>query len=230
MNEFLSQSVFFGSALTFITFMIGRFIYKKTNFFLFSPLIVSVTCCILFLIYFDIDYDSYTKGADLISDFLTPATICLAVPLYLQFEQLKKNWLPVFLGILSGVITNLGLIYILCILFKIGHVEYISLLPKSLTTAIAFSLTEQYSGIVPITAVMVIIAGNIGNLFAVQICKIVRITEPVAVGVAIGTCSHALGTSKAIDIGDGEGAISGLSIAITGLLTVLIFPLFANLI
>lgn len=230
MNEFLSQSVFFGSALTFITFMIGRFIYKKTNFFLFSPLIVSVTCCILFLIYFDIDYDSYTKGADLISAFLTPATICLAVPLYLQFEQLKKNWLPVFLGILSGVITNLGLIYILCILFKIGHVEYISLLPKSLTTAIAFSLTEQYSGIVPITAVMVIIAGNIGNLFAVQICRIVRITEPVAVGVAIGTCSHALGTSKAIEIGDVEGAISGLSIAITGLLTVLFFPLFANLI
>ena len=150
--------------------------------------------------------------------------------LHIAFEQLKKNWLPVFLRILSGVITNLGLIYILCILFKIGHVEYISLLPKSLTTAIAFSLTEQYSGIVPITAVMVIIAGNIGNLFAVQICRIVRITEPVAVGVAIGTCSHALGTSKAIEIGDVEGAISGLSIAITGLLTVLFFPLFANLI
>ena len=129
-----------------------------------------------------------------------------------------------------GVVVNLASVYALCVLFRIGHTEYVSLLPKSITTAISFALTAQYSGNVPITAMMVILAGNVGNLFAEAICRLCRIKEPVAVGVAIGTSSHALGTSKALQIGDTEGAMSGLSIAVTGLITVVMMPLFANLI
>ena len=149
--------------------------------------------------------------------------------MYEQFEKLKKNWYAILGGIISGVLSNLTLIFVMCMIFKIGHREYVSLLPKSITTAIALALTDEFHGFVPITVMMVIISGNMGNLFAPQLCKIFHIKNPVARGVATGTSSHALGTAKAIEMGDIEGAMSGLSIAVTGLLTVVFAPIFANL-
>lgn len=230
LNSFLNSSTYWGAFLTLTTYEFGAWLHKKTKIFLFSPLIVSVTICILFLAATKIPYAEYEKSSKIIAYMLTPATVCLAIPLYQQFQKLKENAFAVLAGIVFGVLINLFSVWILCMLFKIGHTEYVSLLPKSITTAISFALTQQYGGHISITAMMVIIAGNIGNLFAEQICRLCRITEPVAKGVAIGTASHALGTSKAIEIGEVEGAMSGLSIAVTGLITVLLMPLFANLI
>lgn len=230
LNNFLSTSLYWGAFLTLAFFMIGTWLYKKTNFFLFSPLLVSCTFCILFLYFTKIPFEVYEASAAPISWFLTPVTVCLAVPLYEQFEKLKENAFAILAGIFTGVIVNLVSVWALCIAFKIGHTEYVSLLPKSITTAISFAITQQYQGHVAITAMMVILAGNVGNLFAEVICRICHITEPVAVGIAIGTSSHALGTSKALQIGDTEGAMSGLSIAVTGLITVLMMPVFAPLI
>lgn len=230
LNSFIYSSTFWGAFLTLAFFLIGDLLFKKTHFFLFSPLLISVILCIVFLSVTKIPFTEYESSTKVISWFLTPCTVALAIPLYEQFEKLKENAFAILAGILTGVLVNLVSVYALCLLFKIGHTEYVSLLPKSITTAISFALTEQYKGNVPITAMMVILAGNVGNLFAEPICRLCRITEPVAVGVAIGTSSHALGTSRALQIGDTEGAMSGLSIAVTGLITVAIMPLFANLI
>lgn len=230
MIEFFEKSTYFFAVLTIATFMLGKLLYSKTHFFLFSPLIISVTACIVFLSITGIPFEKYEKGADIIGYMLTPATVCLAIPLYIQFDKLKANALAILSGIISGVLVNMFVIYLLCVIFKIHHKEYVSLLPKSITTAISFALTQQYGGHLSITAMMVIIAGNLGNLFAVQICRLFHITDPVAKGVAIGTASHALGTSKAIEIGQIEGAMSGLSVAVTGLITVAVMPFFVNLI
>lgn len=230
MKEFCENSVFFGVFLTLFTYMIGVWLHKKTKFFLFSPLIVSITLCILFLLATGISYESYELGAKLVSDLLTPATVCLAIPLYQQFEKLKRNWPAIIGGIVAGVLTNLVFILVICILFKIGHTEYVSMLPKSITTAIGLPLAEELGGSVPITVVMIIITGNLGNLFAAKICKIFHINDPVAKGVAIGTSAHALGTAAAIQMGEVEGAMSGLSIAVAGLLTVVGASVFAQFI
>ena len=230
MKEFCSNSIFFGVFITLATYAAGMWIHKKTKFFLFSPLLVSITLCILILLVLKIPYENYLRGANLVHYLLTPATVCLAVPLYVQFEKLKNNWKAILGGILAGVLTNLVMIFALCLLFKIGHTEYVSLLPKSITTAIAVALTDEFGGIVSITIMMVIITGNLGNLFAEQICRIFRITDKVAAGVAIGTSSHALGTARAIQMGEVEGAMSGLSIAVAGLITVVCAPFFTHLI
>ena len=230
MKELFINSANFGAVLTTATFLLGRIIHKKTKFFLFSPLLVSITLCILTLLIVKIPYEKYLTGASWIGFFLTPSTVCLAVPLYEQFEKLKQNWYAILGGIICGVISNLLFIFLMSLFFKIGHTEYVSLLPKSLTTAIALALTDEFHGFVPVTVMMVIITGNIGNLFAPQLCRLFRIKDPVAKGVAIGTSSHALGTAKAIEMGDIEGAMSGLSIAVTGLLTVVFAPFFASLI
>lgn len=224
------NSALFGTTLTLSTFLLGRVIHRKTNFFLFSPLLVSVTLCIVTLLLMKIPYENYLAGGNWIGFFLTPSTVCLAVPLYEQFEKLKKNWYAILGGITSGVLSNLAFIFAMCVVFKIGHNEYVSLLPKSITTAIALALTDEFHGFVPITVMMVIITGNLGNLFAPQLCRIFHIKDPVARGVATGTSSHALGTAKAIEMGGIEGAMSGLSIAVTGLLTVVFAPFFINLI
>lgn len=230
MKELLQNSALFGSSITIFTFLLGRVIHRKTNFFLFSPLLVSVTICIVVLLLVKIPYEDYMKGGSWIGFFLTPSTVCLAVPLYEQFNKLKENWYAILGGIICGVISNLAFIFGMCLVLKIGHLEYVSMLPKSITTAIDLALADEFHGFVPITVMMIIITGNIGNLFAPQLCRIFHINDPVARGVAIGSSSHALGTAKAIEMGDIEGAMSGLSIAVTGLLTVAFAPFFAGLI
>lgn len=230
MKDLLMNSALFGVTLTLSTFLLGRVIHRKTNIFLFSPLLVSVTLCIVTLILIKIPYENYLVGGNWVGFFLTPSTVCLAVPLYEQFEKLKKNWYAILGGITCGVLSNLAFIFGMCMIFKIGHVEYVSMLPKSITTAIGLALADEFHGFVPITIMMIVLTGNLGNLFAPQLCRIFHISDPVAKGVATGTSSHALGTAKAIEMGDIEGAMSGLSIAVTGLLTVVFAPFFANLI
>lgn len=165
--------------------------------------------------------------AKYLSYLLTPATVCLAIPLYEQLEQLKKNAKAIAAGILSGVLSSLVSVLALAAAFGLSHEEYVTLLPKSITTAIGMGVSEELGGIVTITVAVIIVTGVLGNIIAELVCKIFRIHEPVAKGIAIGSASHAIGTAKAMEMGEVEGAMSSLSIAVSGLLTVIGASVFA---
>lgn len=229
-SEFLSNSVSFGFFITLMIFVASCWLYNKTKFVLLSPLLVSSAAVIIVLVVFRIPYEKYLDGADFLYYLMTPVTVALAVPLYRQFQKLKENAIAILLGIISGILSNALFVLAICIVFKIGHNEYVSLLPKSITTPIAVAITNQNHGLEAVTILMVSIAGNLCNVFAIFFCRIFRITEPVARGVACGTSGHAMGTSKALEMGDVEGAMSGLSIAVCGILTVIILPFFMKLI
>ncbi len=230
MNELLSNSVFFGVALTLLFYQLGMFIKKKTGFALANPLLVSAILIIGTLLLLDIDYETYNNGAQYIKYFLTPATVSLAVPLYRQLENLKKYPVAIFVSIFCGCLMAMVSIYLMSLAFGLTNVQYISLLPKSITTAIGMGVAEKMGGIASITVIAICITGIIGNVMAELLCKWLRITEPVAKGLAIGTSAHALGTSKAMEIGEVEGAMSSLSIVVAGIMTVISVSFFANLI
>lgn len=229
MNEFLQDSVFFGVFISVVTYEIGALIKRKWNVAIFNPLLISIALIIVFLILFDVDYDTYDFGAQYLSYFLTPATVALAVPLYEQIEPLKNSWKAIIAGILSGALTSALCVLILSIVMGLDHKQYVTLLPKSITTAIGMGLSEELGGIVTITVAVIVVTGVIGNMFAEQICKLFHITDPVAKGIAIGSSAHAMGTAKAMEMGEIEGAMSSLSIAVSGLLTVVVSLIFAQI-
>lgn len=228
MNNVVQSSIFFGMAISLFSYEIGLLVKKKLKKAIFNPLLISVVLVILFLVVFHIDYETYNSGAKYLSYLLTPATVCLAVPLYQQLQLLKKNVKAVILGILSGVITSLTCVLLLSKLFGLNHQQYVTMLPKSITTAIGMGVAEELGGIVTITVSSIIITGILGNMMAELICKIFRITEPVAKGIAIGTAAHAVGTAKALEMGEVEGAMSSLAIAVAGLVTVIMASFYAN--
>ena len=227
MAEFASNSLFFGMALSLAAYGVGVFLRSRWKFALFNPLLVAIVLVVAFLVGFHIDYDTYMEGARYISYLLTPATVCLAVPLYQQFSLLKKNAKAVLLGIAAGTLASLCVIMGLCILFALDHTMYVTLLPKSITTAIGIGVSEELGGIQSLTVVVIIITGVLGNIFAELICKVFRITDPIAQGVGIGTSTHAVGTARAMEMGEIQGAMSGLSIVVAGLMTVVLANLFA---
>ncbi|MCI7061243.1 MAG: LrgB family protein [Lachnospiraceae bacterium] len=228
MSEFMQNSVFWGVALSFAAYGIGMMLQKKFRLAIFNPLLISVILIMIFLTVSKTDYRIYQQGAEVISYFLTPATVCLAIPLYEQMELLKKNFKAILLGILSGVLTSLFSVFAMAIFFGLDHKEYATLLPKSITTAIGMGVSEELGGYVTLTVAIIIITGILGSILAEAACRIFGITQPVAKGVAIGTASHAIGTSKAMEMGETEGAISGLSIAVAGLVTVAGASVFAG--
>lgn len=228
MSEIFETSSFFAVFITLSAYEAGLYLKRKFRLPVFHPLLMAVIFIILFLIVFQADYDTYKKGTECISFLLTPATVCLAVPLYEQLELLKKNYKAVLAGIFSGVITSLFSILILSCLFRLDDASYITLLPKSITTAIGIEVSQELGGYVPVTAAVIIVTGIIGNISAETICSIFKIHNPIARGVAIGTSSHAIGTAKAMEMGDIEGAMSSLSIAVSGILTVFGANLFAQ--
>lgn len=229
MNNLVQESIFFGMTISLFAYEIGLLIKKKLKKAIFNPLLISVVVVILFLVVFDIDYKTYDNGAKYLSYLLTPATVCLAVPLYQQLQLLKENAKAVIFGILSGVLTSLTCVLLLSKLFGLNHEQYVTMLPKSITTAIGIGISQEMGGLVTITVASIVITGIIGNMMAEVICKIFRITEPVAKGIAIGTSAHAMGTSKALEIGEIEGAMSSLAIAVAGLMTVILASFYANL-
>lgn len=230
MNEFFANAAFAGVSVSLISYMIGVYLKKKLNVGLFNPLLISIAVTIIFLVLSHIDYDAYNEGAMYLSWLLTPATVCLAIPLYEEFELLKSNVRAVMCGIISGVLTSLITILVLALFFGLTHEEYVTLLPKSITTAIGMGVSEELGGYVTITVAVIIITGVIGNILAEFICKIFRIEEPIAKGIAIGSAAHAIGTAKAMEIGEVEGAMSSLSIAVAGILTVVGASVFAHFI
>lgn len=229
MNNFLQNSVFFGVFISIITYEIGVLIKKKLKIAIFNPLLISMALIIIFLLIFHVDYDTYESGAKYLSYFLTPATVALAVPLYEQIDPLKKNWKAILAGIFAGAMTSALCVLVLSLIFKLSHKQYVTLLPKSITTAIGMGLSEELGGIVTITVAVIIVTGVIGNMFAESICKLFHISDPVAKGVGIGSASHAMGTSKAMEMGEIEGAMSSLSIAVSGLMTVVVSLIFSHI-
>lgn len=176
-----------------------------------------------------VDYDTYNEGAKYLSYLLTPATVCLAIPLYEQWMLLKKNYLAVILGLLSGVITSMMTVFGLALLFKLNHTEYVTLLPKSITTAIGMGVSEELGGYVTITVAVIVITGVVGNMIGEVVCKVFHIQEPISKGLAFGASAHAIGTAKANELGKVEGAMSGLAIAVSGIFTVVLASVFAQL-
>ena len=227
MSELLGDSLFFGVAVSVLAYQAGLWIKRKWKLAVFNPLLISIFLVIAVLLIFDVDYERYNEGAKYLSYLLTPATVCLAIPLYEQLEQLKKNAKAIATGILSGVLSSLVSVLALAAAFGLSHEEYVTLLPKSITTAIGMGVSEELGGIVTITVAVIIVTGVLGNIIAELVCKIFRIHEPVAKGIAIGSASHAIGTAKAMEMGEVEGAMSSLSIAVSGLLTVIGASVFA---
>ena len=229
MMEFIKNSAFFGAMISLIAYEIGLILKKKFKMAIFNPLLISIICVIGVLLLFHIDYDDYNEGGKYISYLLTPATVCLAIPLYEQLELLKKNWHAVLIGILSGVLSSLGAILGMAVLFRFSHEEYVTFLPKSITTAIGMGVSEKLGGYVSISVAAIIITGVLGNIFAEIVFRLFRIHEPVAKGIALGTASHAIGTAKAMELGEVEGAMSSLSIVVAGLITVIGATIFSHI-
>ena len=230
MKDLLCNSIFFGVVVSILGYELGLFLKKKFNKAIFNPLLISIIFVMIIVVIFGVDFESYNNGAKYLSYLLTPATVCLAIPLYQQLDLLKNNLKAIMLGIFSGVVSSLTSILLFSLLFQFTHEQYVTLLPKSITTAIGMGISEELNGIVTITVAVIIVTGILGNIIAEITCKIFHIHEPIAKGIAIGTASHAIGTAKAMEIGEIEGAMSSLAIVVCGLLTVIGASIFANFI
>lgn len=228
MKEFLEGSVFWGAVISLLAYEFGLVLKKKFRMAVFNPLLISILCVIGVLSVLRVDYESYNEGAKYLSYLLTPATVCLAVPLYEQMTLLRNNLKAVAAGIISGVLASLVSVLLLAKLFGLSHEQYVTLLPKSITTAIGMGVSEELGGIVTITVAVIIITGVLGNMIGEAVCKLFRIEEPIAKGLALGTSAHAIGTAKAMELGQVEGAMSSLAIAVAGLLTVIAASVFAQ--
>ncbi|HBA98033.1 MAG TPA: hypothetical protein DCZ23_07990 [Lachnospiraceae bacterium] len=229
MDSFLSSSIFFGVFLSLAGYSAGLFVKKKLKLAIFNPLLIAIIIVIAVLKAADIPYKDYNEGAKYISYLLTPATVCLAIPLYRQIAVLKNNFKAIMAGITAGVLSSMGSVLGMSVLFGLTHEQYVTLLPKSITTAIGMGVSQELGGIVTITVAVIIITGVIGNIITEPVCRLFNITDPVATGIGIGSSAHAVGTARAFEIGETQGAMSSLSIAVSGLVTVIMASVFAGI-
>ena len=221
MESIVSNSMF-GMALSILMYAVGLFLNKKLKTPVCNPLLIAIALVIAVLQVFHIPLESYLKGGDVISMFLAPATAVLAYSIYHQIHLLKKYWLPILVGCLVGAVTSIGSVYLLCRLFKLDQSLLASMLPKSVTTPIAMEVSSALGGTPSITVAAVVVTGILGAMLSPLFVKLLRLKNKVAIGVAIGSSSHAVGTSKAVEMGEAEGAMSGIAIGVSGILTVLI--------
>ena len=230
MNELLGTSLYFGMAVSVGSYLAASWLKKKTGWAILNPLLISSLMVLAVLSIFRIDYQVYNNGAKYLSYLLTPATVCLAIPLYKQLELLKQYFPAVIGAICAGVAASAVSVFFMVKVMGLGHEHYVTLLPKSITTAIGMGVSEEAGGIVTLTVIAIIITGVLGSVVSETVFCLMGIRHPVAKGLALGTSAHAVGTSKALELGEVEGAMSSLSIAVAGLMTVIVVPLAANLI
>lgn len=230
MGEFLLESQFFGLFLSLAFFQLARWLNRKAGREVISPLLFATLLCIAVLLVFDIDFEVYNRGAQYLDVLLTPATICLAIPLYRQYELLRRNAVAVLAGSVAGVAAHMAGCLLMLAVFRMEAAEFITLLPKSITTAIGKSLSAELGGYPAITMAAIMITGLFGAAIAPVLLRLFRVRDPLAQGLAIGTASHAAGTSTAVQMGEVQGAASSLAIVVTGLLTVVAAPLLAGLV
>lgn len=218
----LTNSPLFGIVLSIFAYEMGVQLNRKWKTPLANPLLIAIALILLILNVFQIPIESYQQGGNIISLFLGPATAVLAISVYSQLEILKKNLFPIIAGCLAGAIVSIGSTFLLCKVFGLDEKLTASMLPKSVTTPIAMEISKSLGGIVPITIAAVIVTGILGAMLAPTLIRLLKIDDSVAAGVAIGASSHAVGTSKAIQIGETEGAMSGIAIAVSGIITVIL--------
>jgi len=222
------QTPIFGIVVSILFFSIGVYIQKKTKLAVFNPLLIAILGIILFLKLSHISYESYKIGGDTINFFLSPVTIVLAIPLYKQYDLLKKHLHEIIIGITTGVLVSFASIVVISKITNSNKLIMDSLLGKSITTPMGISLTSTLGGIESITIVAIILTGIVGAMIATPIFKLINTRHPVSRGIALGTASHALGTTKALELGEIEGAMSGLAIGIAGTITVILIPILIN--
>ncbi len=221
MNE-LFESPVFGIVLSALAYWTGQALHRRTRLTALNPLLVAIALVCAVLLVLGIPYESYDQGGSVINLLLLPATACLAVPIYQKRALLRAHWLPILVGCLCGSVASLCSVFVLCRLFGLDAQMTASLLPKSVTTPIAVSVSEQAGGVVPVTVVAVIFTGILGSIFAPALIRLFRVRDDMEAGLSIGACSHAMGTSKALELGQTQGAMSGLAIGMCGLMTVIL--------
>ncbi len=219
MADTLLSSPFLGLFLSAAAWCAGCWLQKKTGLLLCNPLLIAAALIIAALSLLRIPYESYALGGDFIKLMLGPVTAVLALNIYNQRDILRENFLPVLAGCLAGSLTSVGSVLLLCRLFRVEESLTASLLPKSVTTAIAIGVAESQGGVGGIAAAAVIITGLIGAVLAPLFARVFHVTQPVAEGLAIGACSHALGTARAMEIGQVQGAMSSIAICVCGIMT-----------
>lgn len=228
MSEVIGNAAYFGVTVSLAGYAAGLWMKKKVNKPFANPLLIAILLVMGALLLMGIDYDTYNESAKYLSYLLTPATVCLAIPLYQQLDLLKKHWKAVIGALAAGVASSLVSVLGLSVLFGLTHEQYVSLLPKSITTAIGMGLSEELGGIVTLTVASIILTGVLGAVIGEAVCKLFRIKDRVAVGLAFGSAAHAVGTSRALEIGEIEGAMSSLAIAVSGLITVTVASFFVG--
>ena len=229
MAEFFAEISLLPLVLTLGSYQIGLWCQRKTRSALCNPLLIAALLSIGVLLLTGTSAQVYAAGTSGISWLLTPATVCLAVPLYGQLKELKGHLPAIITGILAGTVTSLLAVFFLCRLFRMDELLTLSLLPKSVTTAIGLALSESAGGLSSLTAAAIILTGILGNLIGTFLCRLLKITHPIAQGVGFGTASHVIGTSRATELDPLAGAVSSLSLAVAGILTAILFPLFLRL-
>ena len=230
MTEFFSGSTFFCVALTLCAFAFSSACQKKLKIALLNPILVSAAIIMVVLTVLDIPNSVYQAGCQVLSYLLTPATICLAISFYEQFQSLKKHIGAILVGVLAGTVCSLGSIYLMSRLFGLTDALTLSLMPKSVTTAIGVALSQETGGIAAITTAAIVITGIFGNVVGPALCRLFRLESPVAQGVAFGTSAHVIGTSKAVELSQLAGAVSSLSLTIAGIVTSVLMSFLAQFI
>ena len=229
MNEFLSQLPLFSLVLTIGAYQIGLFFQRKCKTPLCNPLLISVALIVAVMLVTGFSVETYQADMKIFSWLITPATVALAVPLYQQLQKLKKNLPAILAGVAAGAIAALASVFALCALFGLDRQTTVSLLPKSITTAIGMVISGQNGGIEALTSLVIAFTGIVGCVTGPILCKLLKLDHPIAQGVAFGTSAHVIGTSKASELGSIQGAVSSLSLAVAGILTALLFPFVVSL-
>ena len=224
MKEILMSSEHFGFVLSIFIFLLAIQIKLWLGWDFLNPLLLSTVMIVGILLLADIPYEEYKQGAGLLNYFLTPATVCLAIPLYKQWNLLKNNFKAVILGILAGTLSSIGSILLLGLAFHLPNEHISTLLPKSITTAIGMGISEEMGGYVTLTVAAIVLTGILGSILSDLVFRIFPIHHPIAKGLALGTSAHAIGTAKALEMGEVEGAMSSLAIVVAGILTVILVP------
>lgn len=230
MTEFLINSTIFGTVLSLLAYYIGTKLKDKFKLAIFNPLVIGALICIVFLKVTGTSYDTYYSSAQYLGWFLTPATVCFAIRLYEQLQKLKENFKAIAIGITSGVLSSAIFIFILALVFNLNHEQYATLLPKSVTSPIGMVIAQELGGIPSITVPVIVLSGLVGNMIGEPLLKLLKVTNPIAKGLALGSSAHALGTAKAMEMGEVEGATASLSIVTSGLLTVVVASIFSQFI
>ncbi|HZJ84702.1 MAG TPA: LrgB family protein [Syntrophomonadaceae bacterium] len=226
--ELLLNSPILGIILSVFTFQIGILIFRRINFMLLHPFIISVLLIIPILLIFNIPLGSYMIGGDLITFFLGPATVVLAIPLYNEIKTLKKHYIPILVSVITGSTIAIVSVILIGQILNLSPALIVTLIPKSITNPIGIELSKQLGGDPAITVASIVFTGLLGAIVASFTCRWLGIKNPMAIGLALGTSAHAMGTSRALELGETEGAMAGLAIGLAGLATVLLAPIFVH--